>query len=90
MEQGKQVIIQDFESIYTNLDDLFNQNCTLENKTRKCRVVISSTDSQICSVHKDFRCIVIIDEADLAKYDPSFLKKFEKQTVTFDNMMTSE
>mmetsp|Transcript_28971 Transcript_28971/g.26318 ORF Transcript_28971/g.26318 Transcript_28971/m.26318 type:complete len:181 (-) Transcript_28971:451-993(-) len=82
--------MQDLESIYASLYDLFNQNFTVVSRRKNCRVALGSTNNPMCYVHDDFRCIVIIDEKDLKKLDPPFLNRFEKQKITIDSMMSPE
>ncbi|CAG8824246.1 16106_t:CDS:1, partial [Racocetra persica] len=39
-------------------------------------------------VHKNFRCILVLDEKKLATADPPLLNRFEKQRMTVDDLLT--
>ena len=44
----------------------------------------------MCYVHDDFHCIILLDEQKIRVSDPPFLNRFEKQIITFDNVLTEQ
>ena len=40
-------------------------------------------------VHKEFRCIILVDPDEIEKEDPPFLNRFEKQIISFDDLLSS-
>jgi len=90
MEKGDSIIMQNLDSIYPSLYDLFNQNFTIVSKRKNCRIALGSINNPMCYVNDNFRCTIIVDEKDVTEKDPPFLNRFEKQILTLDNIMTEE
>lgn len=42
----------------------------------------------MCYVHDSFRCIVVVDFSQVSRLDPPFLNRFEKQVLTYENILT--
>ncbi|XP_062521530.1 E3 ubiquitin-protein ligase RNF213-like [Corticium candelabrum] len=87
METGKTLVLKDLESIYGSLYDLLNQSYTEVMGKKNCRIAHGPYSSPLCPVHDHFRCIVLQDIADVAKADPPFLNRFEKQLLRFDDVL---
>ncbi|XP_022093803.1 uncharacterized protein LOC110980993 [Acanthaster planci] len=83
MEEGYILVLRDLENVYSSLYDMLNQNYTLVGKKRHCRVALGAHSNPMCQVHKNFRCIVIIDQQNVDYSDPPLLNRFEKQALTF-------
>jgi hypothetical protein len=68
---------------------MLNQNYTVVGSKRNCRIALGAFSNPMCHVHRDFRCIVLVDQAKLDQADPPFLNRFEKQLLTYDSIMDS-
>jgi len=42
----------------------------------------------MCYVHDSFRCIVVVEFSQVSHLDPPFLNRFEKQVLTYENILT--
>jgi len=87
MEQGKILILKNFEPIYPALYDLFNQNFTEVGKKNYARIAIGSSTNAFSLVDKNFKCIVIVDEKQIDEEEPPFLNRFEKQIISFEYLL---
>ena len=90
LEEGIPLILQGLNSKYPSLYDLFNQNFTVISKKKTCKIAIGTTTNITCSVHDDIRCIVFVDEQELADQEPPFLNRFEKQIVSWESILTDD
>ncbi|RIB16990.1 hypothetical protein C2G38_2038117 [Gigaspora rosea] len=92
VEAGKPLILTDLEIIYGALYDLWNQNYIVfgsKNDPRYyTRVALGAYSNPMLYVHKNFRCILVLDEKKLATADPALLNRFEKQRLTIDDTLT--
>ena len=77
------------EQIHECFFDLFNQRYDViydpnsETHHYYANIAIGA-HSKLCKVHPDFRCIVVIREADLPRTSLPFLNRFEKYRVSHD------
>ncbi|XP_060598064.1 uncharacterized protein LOC132751874 [Ruditapes philippinarum] len=91
MEQGVVLILKNLEKIYGSLYDMLNQNYTRIGKHNSyCRVALGPYSNPFAYVFDSFRCIVIVDERKLDYADPPFLNRFEKQYITYDNLLSKD
>lgn len=79
MEQPQVLILKDLDDIYGSLYDMLNQNYTIVQGKKHCRVALGPFSNPTCEVNNDFKCIVIIDKSNIENTDPPFLNRFEKQ-----------
>lgn len=79
MEQPQVLILKDLDDIYGSLYDMLNQNYTIVQGKKHCRVALGPYSNPTCEVNDDFKCIVVIDESNIKNTDPPFLNRFEKQ-----------
>ncbi|GBC14826.2 hypothetical protein GLOIN_2v432849 [Rhizophagus irregularis DAOM 181602=DAOM 197198] len=91
VETGKLLILTDLEIIYGNLYDLWNQNCIGVRDKEKInyftRVALGAYAYPMFYVSPNFKCIVVMDENNLASVDPSLLNRFEKQKLSINDML---
>jgi serine/threonine protein kinase len=87
MERGGFVVLRDLQIIYGSLYDMLNQNYTTVGGKRNCRVALGADSNPMCHVADDFRCIVIMDAVDVPNLDPPFLNRFEKQCISYDDVL---
>ncbi|KAF0550871.1 e3 ubiquitin-protein ligase [Gigaspora margarita] len=94
VESGRPLILTDLEIIYGALYDLWNQNyIVLGSKYDPkyyTRVALGAYTNPMLCVHKNFRCILVLDEKKLAFSDPELLNRFEKQKMIIDDFLTDE
>ena len=90
MEEGYILVLRDLDNVYSSLFDMLNQNYTVVGKKRHCRVALGAYSNPMCQVHQDFRCIVIIDQQNVDYSDPPLLNRFEKQTLTFMDIVSDQ
>ena len=95
MEKDTILVLKDFESIYSSLYDLFNQNFMVinkkkENEKKYARIAIGSRTNSFCEVHKKFRCIIIVDQNKIPEQEIPFLNRFEKQNISFEYIMNEK
>ena len=79
MERGESLILRDLDTIHGSLYDMLNQNYTIINGKKNCRVALGAYSNPVASVHDKFKCIVVADSKRAYQYDPPFLNRHEKQ-----------
>ena len=67
---------------------MLNQHYTTVAERRNCRIAIGAYSNPMCYVHDSFRCIVVVDSSQVSRLDPPFLNRFEKQVLTYENILT--
>ena len=88
MEMECTVVLWGLENIYGSLYDMLNQNYTSFGQKKFCRVALGPNCCISREVHPKFKCIVLIEENDVIKCDPPFLNRFEKQSVSFSDVIS--
>ncbi|KAH3743879.1 E3 ubiquitin-protein ligase RNF213 [Pelomyxa schiedti] len=88
MENGEHLILKGLEPIYGSLYDLLNQSYTVVGERKNCRIALGAHSNPMCFVHDSFRCIVLTEEQTLPFSDPPFLNRFEKQVLTYEEVLT--
>ncbi|CAG8493234.1 1592_t:CDS:10 [Gigaspora margarita] len=91
VEAGRPLILTDLDTIYGSLYDLWNQNYITVgkegNQTYYTRVALGAYSNPMVCVHKNFRCILVLDEKDVDISDPPLLNRFEKQKLSINDIM---
>ncbi|GBC14841.2 hypothetical protein GLOIN_2v1788049 [Rhizophagus irregularis DAOM 181602=DAOM 197198] len=91
VEAGRPLILTDLEILYGNLYDLWNQNYIVvgdkENPKYFTRVALGAYANPMLYVSPNFRCIVVMDESNLASANPSLLNRFEKQKLPINGIL---
>ena len=90
MEQGKILIMENLETVYPAMYDLFNQNFTVVSNKNYARLAIGSTTNTYSLVNKNFRCVINVNINEMDKQEAPFLNRFEKQIITFDYLLSDE
>ena len=90
MEQDKILIMENLNSVYPAMYDLFNQNFTIVSNKKYARLAIGSTTNTYSLVNKDFKCIINVDINEMDKQEAPFLNRFEKQIISFDYLLNKE
>ncbi|CAG8573444.1 16784_t:CDS:2, partial [Dentiscutata heterogama] len=91
VEEGRPLILTDLDTIYGSLYDLWNQNYITVgkegNQTFYTRVALGAYSNPMVCVHKNFRCILVLDEKKVDYSDPPLLNRFEKQRMTISDII---
>ena len=87
MKFGDIIIMNNLESIYPSLYDLFNQSFTEVCGKKYARITIGSSTDALFEVDNNFKCIVLVDNKKLNQQDRPFLNRFEKQIFSFENLL---
>ena len=87
MKNGEIVVMNNLESIYPSLYDLFNQTFTNVCGKKYARITIGSSTDQIFEVDNNFKSIVLVDYKKIEEQDRPFLNRFEKQIFFFKNLL---
>ncbi|CAG8487332.1 35591_t:CDS:10 [Gigaspora margarita] len=91
VEEGRPLILTDLDIIYGSLYDLWNQNYITVgkegNQTFYTRVALGAYSNPMVCVHKNFRCILVLDEKKVNYSDPPLLNRFEKQKMTINDII---
>ncbi|CAG8589706.1 30140_t:CDS:10, partial [Racocetra persica] len=91
VETGRPLILTDLDIIYGSLYDLWNQNYITVgkegNQTFYTRVSLGAYSNPMVCVHKNFRCILVLDEKKVDFSDPPLLNRFEKQSFSINDVM---
>ena len=90
MEQGNILILNNLESVYPNLYDLFNQNFTFIGNKNYSRLAVGSSTNTFAYVNKNFRCIVNVDINNIDNEEPPFLNRFEKHILSYEYLLSQE
>ncbi|PKY17154.1 hypothetical protein RhiirB3_521757 [Rhizophagus irregularis] len=91
VEAGRPLILTDLEIIYGSLYDLWNQNYIVvgdkENPKYFTRVALGAYANPMLYVSPNFKCILVMDEKNLASADPPLLNRFEKQKMSISDIL---
>ena len=87
MKNGEIIVMNNLESIYPSLYDLFNQTFTNVCGKKYARITIGSSTDQIFEVDNNFKSIVLVDYKKIEEQDRPFLNRFEKQIFFFKNLL---
>eukprot|EP01050_Picozoa_sp_SAG11_P006049 SAG11_NODE_455_length_9324_cov_2.103415_2_plen_322_part_00 len=63
------------------------QNYTVVGGKRSCRVALGADSNPMCHVHDTFRCVVLLDDDELAHAAPPFLNRFEKHSLNYIDIL---
>ncbi|GES94812.1 hypothetical protein GLOIN_2v1481157 [Rhizophagus clarus] len=91
VEAGRPLILTDLEIIYGSLYDLWNQNYIVgdeENPKYFTRVALGAYANPMLSVSPNFKCILVMDERNLASAYPPLLNRFEKQKMSISDILS--
>ena len=90
MEQNKVLLLNDLESVYPALYDLFNQNFTVVSEKNYARIAIGSSNNTFSLINDDFKCIVLVDQNKIDNEEAPFLNRFEKHIISFDYLLKEQ
>ena len=81
------LVLQNLESIYPSLYDLFNQNFKKIGDRKYTRIALGYSNNMYQPVNQKLRCIILVDPEEIEKQDPPFLNRFEKQIFSFEYLL---
>ena len=90
IEKGDILIMNNLESIYPSLYDLFNQNFTYIEGKRMARIAVGYSHDIKINVHSNCRIIILMDPQQISKQDPPFLNRFEKHILSYERLLNKE
>ena len=90
VSQDNVMILKNLDSIYPSLYDLFNQNFIKAGERNYARISLGYSKTHTYFVNNNFKCVVLLDETEIEKQDPSFLNIFEKHIVSFDFLLNRD
>ena len=90
MERGNILILNNLETVYPAMYDLFNQNFTVLSNKNYSRLAVGSNTNTFAYVNKDFRCIVSVDIDQIDNEEAPFLNRFEKHIISFEYLLSQE
>ncbi|GBC14226.1 hypothetical protein GLOIN_2v1789429 [Rhizophagus irregularis DAOM 181602=DAOM 197198] len=94
VETGRPLILTDLEIIYGSLYNLWNQNYIAvgseDNVKYFTRVALGAYANPMLYVSPNFKCILAMDEKNMASADPSLLNRFEKQKLSINDTLNDK
>ena len=90
IEDGDVIIMNNLESIYPSLYDLFNQNFTYISGKKFARIALGYAHDMSVEVNDNCRIVILIDQEQIKNEDPPFLNRFEKHKLSFKDLLTKE
>ncbi|PKC65425.1 hypothetical protein RhiirA1_514579, partial [Rhizophagus irregularis] len=94
VETGRPLILTDLEIIYGSLYDLWNQNYIVvgskDNIKYFTRVALGAYANPMLYVSPNFKCILVMDEKNMAAADPPLLNRFEKQKMSINDTLNNK
>ncbi|PKB92811.1 hypothetical protein RhiirA5_443303, partial [Rhizophagus irregularis] len=94
VETGRTLILINLEMIYGSLYDLWNQNYiavgSKDNVKYFARVALGAYSNFMLHVSPNFKCILVLDEKNMASADPPFLNRFEKQKMSINDTLNDK
>jgi len=86
MEHGSKLVLRDTD-IFGALYDMLNQNYSRVGGRNHCRIALGAHSNPMCSVHEQFRCVVLMHPQQAEQADPSLLNRFEKQWLECEQLL---
>lgn len=86
-EKGHILFLQNLNSIYPFLYDLFNMNFLVKDGKNYARICHGNYSDQLVLVSKLFRIIIMVDKKYMDKLESPFLNRFEKMIIKFDELL---
>jgi len=87
MSHDNVMILKNLTSMYPSLYDLFNQNFRKVGDSNYARIALGNSNTQNYFVNDSFRCIILLDRAEIDKQDPPFINRFEKHILSFEYLL---
>ena len=89
-EKGNILIMENLDSVYPSMYDLFNQNFTVFYNKNYARLALGSTTNIYSYVNNKFRCIINVGENEMSQQESPFLNRFEKQVISFGHLLNKD
>ena len=89
MKFGNVIVLDNLESIYPSLYDLFNQSFQIVAGKKYSKISLGSSHDIKFEVNNDLRFIILLDPEQILNQDPPFLNRFEKHIISFDYILES-
>ena len=83
-ENGHILFLQNLNSIYPFLYDLFNMNYIIKDGKTYARICHGNYSDQLALINKLFRIVIMVDKKYIDKMESPFLNRFEKFIIKFN------
>ena len=90
MENGDIIVLNNLETLYPAMYDLFNQNFTILGDKNYARLAIGNTINTFSLVNNNFRCIINVDLDKIDSEETPFLNRFEKHIISFEYLLSKD
>ena len=90
IKSEKLIILQNLNQIHPFLYDLYNMNYIIKNDKKYVKINLDSFTEKLIPVNDLFRIIILMDKKKINDYDISFLNRFEKIKIYFENLLDDE
>ena len=84
---GNLLILQNLNSIYPFLYDLFNMNYQVKDGKNYARICHGNYSDQLALIDPFFRILIMVDKKFIDKMESPFLNRFEKINIEFDELL---
>ena len=86
-ENGHILFLQNLNSIYPFLYDLFNMNYLIKDGKSYARICHGNYSDQLALINKKFRIVIMVDKKYIDKLESPFLNRFEKILIKFNELL---
>ena len=86
-ENGHILFLQNLNSIYPFLYDLFNMNYIIKDGKTYARICHGNYSDQLALINKLFRIVIMVDKKYIDKMESPFLNRFEKFIIKFNELL---
>ena len=87
ISEGKIIILNNLEYIYSAFYDLFNQNYIFKNGKKYYKLFYGGHIQKLAYINENTKIIILVDENKLKEQKLSFLSRFEKYIIKYDNFL---
>ena len=88
-ENGDILFLQNLNSVYPFLYDLFNMNYIIKDGKTYARICHGNYSDQLALINKQFRIVIMVDKKYIDKMESPFLNRFEKNIINFKELLNT-
>ena len=90
VSEGKIIILNNLEQIYSVFYDLFEKNLIIKDGKKYYKIYYGINTYKLSYFNENTKIIVLIDKNDLRKQKKEFLDRFIKYNISFDDLLNEE
>ena len=87
LKQNVVLCMMHLDKVYPSFYEVFNKNYVKIKEKLYARIAYGNKRASINEININFRCIIIVDEKHVFEQSPPFLNRFEKQRVSFRDIL---